>query len=92
MIELNCEKVSWKDLCEDQYFVQIFDAYYEQYPTGGSLHIVLDDCNNSDKDIQLCFNWAKENNDYIGMYIASKLITVKQEDRDKYNWCIGNDK
>lgn len=90
MIDLNCEKVSWKELCEDQFFIDVFLVYEMQNPTGGSLHIVLADFNNSDHSIEFCFNYAKENNDYVGMYLASKLFTVKVEDRDRYNWEILN--
>lgn len=57
---------------------------YESIPDnicGGSLHIVLDDGNLDDNSIISCYNHAKENKDYLGMLICSKLMGVDEGDR-----------
>ena len=60
---------SWKDLCSDESFYEIYTMYLQMNITGGSLHIVLDDGNNSDDSIEFCYNYAKERGDVAGMLI-----------------------
>lgn len=84
--------IRWKELLyTDPTFKMIYEEYVEQNITGGSLHIVLDDGNNEDDHIEFCFNYAKEHGDVAGMYIASKLINVYYDCRERYNWCIPNE-
>ena len=77
---------TWKELCQDKCFVEIYSMYLEEYPNGGVLHIVIIDGNNDDDDILWCYNTAKENGDVAAMWLATKLITIVDEDREEYNW------
>ena len=80
--------ISWKAICKDETFVELFTLYLETHPAGGSLHIVLDDGNNSDKDIEFCIRWAMERGDIAGEFIGKRLLDVAYEDREKYQWYI----
>ena len=50
---------------------------------GGSLHIVLDDGNISDGDVQFCLNDAKERGDNDGVSLAEKLLLMSKAQRKK---------
>lgn len=48
---------------------------YEMYNiSGGSLHIYLEDGNKDIISIEFCKNYAKENNDWIGVYLCEELL------------------
>jgi len=49
----------------------LIEKYYEldNCGCGGSLHIVLDDKNISKEDVNFCYKWAVNNNDFIGQHI-----------------------
>lgn len=86
------EYQSWEQLCKDEAFLEIYEMFNDEHLEGGNLHTVLSDGNNSDDDIIFCYNCAKENGDVAGMFIASKLISVYYEDREKYNWNVIKEK
>lgn len=48
---------------------------------GGNLHIMLDDFNVDDSSTMSCYEWAKENKDYLGMLICSKLMSIDESER-----------
>jgi hypothetical protein len=57
-------------------------AYMEANPSGGSLHIVLEDGNESKSNIEFCGRFAKEHNDAYGELIASELLKLNDKDRN----------
>lgn len=61
-------------------------VYYDDFdnPTGGSLHVVLDDGNLSDGDLNFCIKWAEDKNDYLGIAIARLLMELSEEDREEF--------
>ena len=61
----------------------LFLDYFRKHPTWGSLHIVLDDGNVSDSNIDFCENWAKERNDTDGVKLARILKTMSKTQRLK---------
>ncbi|MGU3387242.1 hypothetical protein ACLBYG_22220 [Methylobacterium sp. D53M] len=56
-------------------------AYYVDNVTWGALHIVLDDGNVDDADVDLCLGWAKERGDHAGANIARLLQAVTPDQR-----------
>lgn len=50
---------------------------------GGSLHIVLDDGNIHDGDIEFCIEWAKDRNDQDGVALGEYLLTLSKTQRKK---------
>jgi len=50
---------------------------------GGSLHVVLDDYNVRDKDVQFCVEYAKENDDPLGVEVAETLLQMSRTQRLK---------
>ncbi len=58
-------------------------AYYARpgNEAGGSLHIVLDDGNVTDADVQFCRDRAVETGDVCGVVLASTLLTMSQTQR-----------
>ena len=61
------------------------DAYYRKpgNGAGGSLHIVLDDGNVRDQDIQFCLNLARSKSDFDGIAIAEILMLMSKTQRSK---------
>lgn len=56
--------------------------YYEEHPTGGTLHIVLDDGNCEDDNVQWCIdNPIREQNDREALSIARRLLRIPEEGR-----------
>jgi len=57
--------------------------YYQDHPSGGSLHIVLDDGNLKKSSIQFCEGYACGREDKQGSQIASLMLwmTYKQRQR-----------
>ena len=59
-------------------------AEYDEIPEnicGGNLHIILDDFNVEDSSIIACYEFSKENKDYLGMLICSKLMGIDESER-----------
>lgn len=50
---------------------------------GGSLHIILEDCNVADRDARFCLEDAESNKDMEGIYIARKLMEMSRTQRTK---------
>lgn len=50
---------------------------------GGSLHIVLDDGNLENGDVEFCREWAIEHNDEDGIKLADLLLQMSATQRGK---------
>lgn len=50
---------------------------------GGSLHIVLDDGNVDDANVEFCRQWAQDRGDTAGEAIARSLLTMSKTQRRK---------
>lgn len=50
---------------------------------GGHLHIVLDDGNIDDDDVEFCLQSAKQNGDFDGVRLATKLLAMSKTQRRK---------
>lgn len=50
---------------------------------GGSLHIVLDDGNVDNSDVEFCRQWAQERGDAAGESIARSLLAMSRTQRRK---------
>lgn len=50
---------------------------------GGSLHIVLEDCNVSDDDVESCIKWAINEGDEEGERLARILLRMSKTQRRK---------
>lgn len=61
----------------------LVNAYYKTHPVGGSLHIVLDDCNVDDGHVEFCLNWAIEEDDAEGEALARILLRMSKTQRKK---------
>lgn len=65
-------------------------AYYDENMTWGSLHIVLDDGNVSDDDVQFCIKHADKRGDATGGAIARMLGGVSPDQRlALHQWWYG---
>ena len=68
----------------DKETVELIQKIYQKYPTGGALHIVLDDGNIDDHDIQWCMNnlWDDEKKDSaLFERCAKNLLSMPKNDR-----------
>ena len=79
-------EISWVDLCKDKMFTAFFECYESLNPEYGSLHVVLSDGNISDSSIESCYEYAVEQGDIVGAYLASQLIRVPYEERVVYDF------
>lgn len=63
----------------------LVQAYYakEGNSVGGSLHIVLSDCNVSDDDVEFCRKGALERGDEDGVCLAELLARMSKTQRLK---------
>ena len=50
---------------------------------GGSLHIVLDDGNTEDGDVEWCMNYAKEIGDADGVKLAEAILRMSKTQRER---------
>jgi hypothetical protein len=57
--------------------------YYNFNPGGGSLHIVLDDGNTEEDNVNYCMEYSKENGDIAGIMLARALLELSAEQRDE---------
>jgi hypothetical protein len=60
-----------------------FAAYYRKNPVWGSLHIVLDDGNVRDEDVQFCIDRAESNGDSEGAELGRILLRMSKTQRKK---------
>ena len=68
----------------DKETVELIQKIYQKYPTGGALHLVLDDGNIEDRDIQWCMNnlWDDEKKDSaLFERCAKNLLAMAKTDR-----------
>lgn len=65
--------------------IEAAKAYYLMpgNAAGGSLHIVLDDCNIEDNDIKWCIDYANFNGDNEGVLLAKMLLKASLDQRRK---------
>ena len=63
-----------------------FQAYRFNNPTWGTLHIVLEDGNVADKDVQWCIEHAREHGDDEGAALAEILLTMSRTQRQRLGW------
>lgn len=66
-----------------------FKRYYEENPTWGSLHIVLEDGNISDNNVNFCISVAKINKDIEGEKLAKLLLQMSKTQRLKLPSSLG---
>lgn len=57
--------------------------WYVEDNWGGNLHIVLDDGNVKDSNVQFCLNQAEENGDVKGVELAKILLQMSKTQRLK---------
>ena len=81
-------EISWVELCKDETFTAFFKCYESLNLEYGSLHIVLSDGNISDSSIESCYEYAVEQGDIVGAYLASQLIRVPYEEPVVYNFIL----
>lgn len=63
--------------------LQRFRAYHQVHAAWGSLHIVLDDDNVGDDDVQFCIDYARDSNGAEGEALARILSTMSRTQRRK---------
>ena len=59
----------------------LIDSYLKSYPTGGNLHLVLDNDNYDNYSIEFCLIQCIEQNDNKGKDICKHLLTLSISDR-----------
>jgi hypothetical protein len=59
------------------------EYYANGNPTGGWLHIVLDDGNTEDESVRDCLKWAEEDGDVAGVALARLLLEMTETQRDE---------
>lgn len=67
----------------DSRIQHLFIQYGERNIGWGSLHIVMDDGNLEDSNIQFCLDYALEEGDWDGVVLAYFLLKQSYEDREK---------
>ena len=61
-------------------------AYYGEHAAGGSLHIVLDDGNLEDHNVDFCIEYAEKEGDGAGLALARLIRSASRTQRQKlYN-------
>lgn len=68
-----------KPLTQEQ--LDRFRSYLNKHLTWGSLHIVLDDTNVRDSDVQYCIQYAEEQGDVEGAALARILLSMSESQR-----------
>lgn len=61
----------------------VVKEYYMAHASGGSLHIVLDDGNVDDDDVEFCVDWADRESDHPGVLLANVLLLMSKTQRRK---------
>ena len=62
-------------------FLERFRAYHAIHSTWGSLHIVLDDGNVKDADVEFCIRYARDKGDAEGAELAHLLSLMSPTQR-----------
>jgi hypothetical protein len=68
------------------------ERYYDDNPVGGNCHIVLDDHNVRDGDLDFCLKQCRENKDYAGVMILVGLGSLTEQQRSDWisqHWGLG---
>lgn len=60
-----------------------FHQYWILNPIWGSLHIVLEDGNVNDNNVEFCHKWAVEHGDIEGVKLALILLKMSKTQRKK---------
>lgn len=60
-----------------------FAAYYAEHPSWGSLHVVLDDINLADDDVEFCIRYAESCGDAEGAALARILLSLTRTQRGR---------
>lgn len=84
---MKCLERSEKDFSfAERMYSAAVAAYYTLplYAAGGPCHIVLDDNNYRDEDIEFCIGACKEKNDWFGEAIMRALLAVPFAEREKF--------
>ncbi|MEW5856427.1 MAG: hypothetical protein AB1861_03475 [Cyanobacteriota bacterium] len=55
--------------------------YYKIHRAGGNLHVVLDDGNCTQEDVELCLRQASRENDELGVRLAQALLNLSFYER-----------
>jgi hypothetical protein len=61
----------------------LIKEYYKDNPSGGNCHIVLDDRNVSNNDINFCIEECSKNNDHDGLIIMIAMRNMRKTARLK---------
>lgn len=61
--------------------VALAKAYYQRFPVGGNLHVVLDDGNLRLGFVQSCFDVAMKEGDELGATIAYMMLQMTSSQR-----------
>lgn len=73
----------------DEMIPVVRDYYLPDNPTGGCLHVVLDDGNLEDADIYGCIAFAEQEGDATAVSLARMLLELTADEReelyDKYD-------
>jgi hypothetical protein len=64
-------------------FVAVSAAYANEHPTGGALHIVVDDGNLEDSSVEFCYGFALEEDDGYGAALALLLSRMTRSQRGR---------
>ena len=64
-------------------FIGLVSSYYAVNPCGGNLHIVLDDGNLRNSDLQWCAGYACGQADELGNDIANLMLTMTMKQRKR---------
>jgi hypothetical protein len=70
-------------LAEIEEVRKLCDKYYYDNPSGGSLHIVLDDGNMGNHHLEFCLEEARKNDDPDAVEIALKILDLTATERTK---------
>lgn len=63
--------------------IKLIKPYYVNNPSGGSLHIVLDDGNTEDSNLDFCILYALEEGDYSAVVIGGFLLAMTEDEREE---------
>lgn len=77
-------EVMAKEKMKSKTILELCSDYYANFITGGNLHIVLDDGNVENDDIEFCIREAEENNDKDGVIIGKKLLQMSLKEREDF--------
>lgn len=63
--------------------IERFANYYANNRAWGSLHIVLDDDNLADSNVEFCVGWAAKEGDIEGEFLARILLCYTKSQRSR---------